>query len=133
MLFPLRYPDLFDDFVKPAQLSYWLTAEVDLSQDVKDWQKLSDDERYFIKCVLAFFAAGDGIVMENLAERFSNEVQIPEARRLCLSDRHGVRAQRNVQLADRHVHSGSSRTKRHVQHAAGRIAVRAQKRGGTGL
>ena len=59
---------------------FWTVDEIDLSQDVKDWQKLSDDERHFIKHVLAFFAASDGIVLENLAQRFCTEIQVPEAR-----------------------------------------------------
>ena len=60
--------------------SFWTIEEVDLSRDMKDWVKLSDNERYFIKHVLAFFAASDGIVNENLVERFMSEVQLPEAR-----------------------------------------------------
>jgi ribonucleoside-diphosphate reductase beta chain len=65
---------------KKAEASFWTAEEIDLSQDLKDWDKLSDDERHFVKHVLAFFAASDGIVNENLAMRFCNEVQIPEAR-----------------------------------------------------
>ncbi len=60
--------------------SFWTTEEIDLSQDTKDWEKLNPDEQHFIKYVLAFFAASDGIVNENLAEKFCSEVQIPEAR-----------------------------------------------------
>jgi ribonucleotide reductase beta subunit family protein with ferritin-like domain len=60
--------------------SFWTADEVDLYQDLKDWQKLNEKERHFIKYVLAFFAASDGIVLENLAEQFCTEVQIPEAR-----------------------------------------------------
>ena len=63
-----------------AQASFWTVEEVDLSQDMSHWEKLNDNERYFIKHVLAFFAASDGIVNENLATNFSTEVQIPEAR-----------------------------------------------------
>src|SRR4051794_34367374 len=66
---------------KKAEASFWTVEEVDLSKDMNDWEyKLTDDERYFISHVLAFFAASDGIVNENLTQRFSNEVQIPEAR-----------------------------------------------------
>lgn len=66
---------------KKAEASFWTAEEVDLSKDLHDWHnRLNDDERYFISHVLAFFAASDGIVNENLLERFSNEVQIPEAR-----------------------------------------------------
>jgi ribonucleoside-diphosphate reductase subunit M2 len=66
---------------KKAEASFWTAEEVDLSKDCVDWEsKLNDDERFFISRVLAFFAASDGIVNENLVERFSNDVQIPEAR-----------------------------------------------------
>jgi ribonucleoside-diphosphate reductase beta chain len=62
------------------QASFWTVEEVDLSQDMTHWEKLNDNERYFIKHILAFFAASDGIVNENLATNFTTEVQIPEAR-----------------------------------------------------
>jgi ribonucleoside-diphosphate reductase subunit M2 len=65
---------------KKAEASFWTAEEVDLSKDQADWETLSDDEKYFVSHVLAFFAASDGIVNENLVERFSQEVQIPEAR-----------------------------------------------------
>jgi ribonucleoside-diphosphate reductase subunit M2 len=66
---------------KKAEASFWTAEEIDLSKDLSDWNnRLNDDERYFIARVLAFFAASDGIVNENLVERFSGEVQIPEAR-----------------------------------------------------
>jgi ribonucleoside-diphosphate reductase subunit M2 len=66
---------------KKAEASFWTAEEVDLSKDQYDWsERLNDDERYFVSHVLAFFAASDGIVNENLVERFSGEVQIPEAR-----------------------------------------------------
>src|SRR5256714_156220 len=66
---------------KKAEASFWTAEEVDLSKDLNDWHnRLNDDERYFISHVLAFFAASDGIVNENLVERFSGEVQVPEAR-----------------------------------------------------
>ena len=66
---------------KKAEASFWTAEEVDLSKDLHDWNnRLNDDERYFVSHVLAFFAASDGIVNENLVERFSGEVQIPEAR-----------------------------------------------------
>lgn len=62
------------------QASFWTVEEVDLSQDMAHWEKLNDNERHFIKHILAFFAASDGIVLENLAGNFSTEIQIPEAR-----------------------------------------------------
>src|ERR1700728_3358355 len=66
---------------KKAEASFWTAEEVDLSKDLHDWHnRLNDDERYFVSHVLAFFAASDGIVNENLVERFSGGVQIPEAR-----------------------------------------------------
>lgn len=66
---------------KRAEASFWTAEEVDLSKDLHDWHnRLNNDERYFISHVLAFFAASDGIVNENLLERFSSEVQVPEAR-----------------------------------------------------
>ena len=66
---------------KSESLSFWTAEEIDLHQDLTDWtEKLSDDERYFIKHILAFFAASDGIVNENLAENFVNEVQYSEAK-----------------------------------------------------
>jgi ribonucleoside-diphosphate reductase beta chain len=65
---------------KQAEASFWTAEEIDLAPDQKDWEQLNDDERHFIKHVLAFFAASDGIVNENLAERFLSEVQVPEAR-----------------------------------------------------
>ena len=65
---------------KKAEASFWTTEEIDLGQDLEDWSKLNDKEKHFIKHVLAFFAASDGIVNENLATEFYDEVQYPEAR-----------------------------------------------------
>jgi len=79
VVFPIQYPDVWERY-KEAEASFWTTEEVDLSKDLDDWKRLTDDERYFISHVLAFFAASDGIVNENLVERFSQEVQITEAR-----------------------------------------------------
>ncbi|CAG8715244.1 12022_t:CDS:2 [Acaulospora morrowiae] len=80
VLFPIQYHDIWQMY-KKAEASFWTVEEVDLSKDNLDWEnKLNDDERFFLSHVLAFFAASDGIVNENLVERFSNEVQIPEAR-----------------------------------------------------
>lgn len=79
VLFPIKYHEVWQMY-KKAEASFWTVEEVDLSKDTKDWEKLSNDERYFISHVLAFFAASDGIVNENLVVRFSREVQIPEAR-----------------------------------------------------
>lgn len=80
VLRPIQYPDIFD-FYKKAESAFWTAEEVDLIEDIRHWEeKLSDDERYFISNVLQFFAASDGIVNENLALNFYNEVQLPEAR-----------------------------------------------------
>jgi len=80
VIFPIQYHDIWD-WYKKQQASFWTAEEIDLEQDVKDWnQKLNDDERYFIKHILAFFAASDGIVNENLAENFISEVQYTEAK-----------------------------------------------------
>lgn len=79
VLFPIRYPQVWEMY-KKAEASFWTAEEIDLMADLADWEKLSDNERHFIKHVLAFFAASDGIVNENLAETFIREVQISEAR-----------------------------------------------------
>ncbi|KAH9765318.1 Ribonucleoside-diphosphate reductase small chain A [Citrus sinensis] len=79
-MFPIRYKQVWEMY-KKAQASFWTgTEEVDLSQDVQHWERLLDSEKHFISHVLAFFAASDGIVLENLAARFLNDIQIPEAR-----------------------------------------------------
>nr|XP_045599668.1 ribonucleoside-diphosphate reductase subunit M2 B-like [Procambarus clarkii] len=79
-LFPIKNHDIFKMY-KKALASFWTVEEVDLSKDIVDWeQKLNEEERHFISHVLAFFAASDGIVNENLVERFCQEVQIPEVR-----------------------------------------------------
>ena len=79
VLFPIEYPEIWAMY-KKAEASFWTAEEVDLQQDIKDWATLTDDEQHFISHVLAFFAASDGIVLENLAGRFMKEIQIPEAR-----------------------------------------------------
>jgi ribonucleoside-diphosphate reductase beta chain len=80
VLFPIQHHDIWK-FYKQQEASFWTAEEIDLQQDVSDWvNKLNDDERHFVKHVLAFFAASDGIVNENLAENFVNEVQYTEAK-----------------------------------------------------
>lgn len=79
VIFPIQYFDIWQMY-KKAEASFWTVEEVDLSKDMTDWEKLTDNERHFISHVLAFFAASDGIVNENLVERFSQEVQVTEAR-----------------------------------------------------
>ena len=93
VLFPIVHKEIWAMY-KKHEASFWTAEEIDLSQDEKDWEKLNENEQHFIKHVLAFFAASDGIVLENLAERFLTEVQLPEAR--CLY---------GVQVAMENVHS----------------------------
>ena len=78
-IFPIEYDDLWAMY-KKSEASFWTAEEVDLSKDLADWNRLTKDEKHFIEHVLAFFAASDGIVNENLVVRFNKEVQITEAR-----------------------------------------------------
>jgi len=79
VMFPIQYPEVWEMY-KKHEASFWTAEEIDLSQDQKDWDKLTEPEQHFVKHVLAFFAASDGIVNENLADNFATEIQIPEAR-----------------------------------------------------
>ena len=79
VIYPVEYNDIWDKY-KQAVASFWTVEEIDLSKDGNDWESLNDNERFFIKNVLAFFAASDGIVNQNLGERFLNEVEIMEAK-----------------------------------------------------
>jgi len=80
VLFPIEHNDIWS-FYKKSEASFWTAEEIDLHQDISDWEnRLNDDEKHFIKHVLAFFAASDGIVNENLAENMVNEVQYTEAK-----------------------------------------------------
>jgi len=79
VMFPIQYPQVWEMY-KKHEASFWTAEEIDLSQDTKDWDTLTVNEQYFIKHVLAFFAASDGIVLENLSGGFAVEVQVPEAR-----------------------------------------------------
>lgn len=79
VIFPIQYHDIWQMY-KKAEASFWTAEEVDLSKDMQHWEGLKQEERFFISHVLAFFAASDGIVNENLVERFSKEVQVTEAR-----------------------------------------------------
>jgi ribonucleoside-diphosphate reductase subunit M2 len=92
-MFPIEYPSVWR-FYKKAVACFWTCEEVDLAQDLVDWHALTANERHFIKHVLAFFASSDGIVIENLAVRFMNEIQVPE-----------VRAFYGFQIAIENVHS----------------------------
>jgi ribonucleoside-diphosphate reductase beta chain len=79
VVLPIKFPDVWEMY-KKHEASFWTAEEIDLYQDLKDWDSLSKNEKHFITHVLAFFAASDGIVNENLATNFMEEVQIPEAR-----------------------------------------------------
>ncbi|XP_037541942.1 ribonucleoside-diphosphate reductase subunit M2 [Nematolebias whitei] len=79
VIFPIQYHDIWQMY-KKAEASFWTVEEVDLSKDLQHWESLKDEDRFFISHVLAFFAASDGIVIENLVQRFTQEVQVPEAR-----------------------------------------------------
>ena len=79
VIFPIKYHDIWE-YYKKSEANFWTAEEIDLEADLSDWAKLNDNEQYFIKNVLAFFAASDGIVNENLAQNFINEVQYAEAK-----------------------------------------------------
>ena len=79
VLFPIKHNKLWEAY-KKAESSFWTAEEIDFSKDTNDWDKLTDNEQYFIKNIIAFFAGSDGIVLENLVGNFCNEIQIPEAR-----------------------------------------------------
>jgi ribonucleoside-diphosphate reductase beta chain len=79
VIFPIEHNDIWE-FYKQHQAAFWTAEEIDLSNDIRDWQNLTDNERYFVKNILSFFASSDGIVNENLAENFLKEVQYPEAK-----------------------------------------------------
>ncbi|WP_214071388.1 ribonucleoside-diphosphate reductase small subunit [Mucilaginibacter sp. dw_454] len=79
VILPIKYPAIWEMY-KKCEASFWTAEEIDLSDDMKHWEALSDGERHFVSHILAFFAASDGIVNENLAVNFMSEVQLPEAR-----------------------------------------------------
>src|SRR6188474_3838952 len=79
VILPIKYPKIWEQY-KKHEASFWTAEEIDLSSDTKDWEGMNDGERHFISHVLAFFAASDGIVNENLAEHFVSEVQYTEAK-----------------------------------------------------
>ncbi len=79
VILPIKYSDIWKMY-KDQMACFWTAEEIDLAQDIRDWETLSSNEKHFIKHVLAFFAASDGIVVENLAQKFCTEIQVPEAR-----------------------------------------------------
>lgn len=94
VIFPIEHNDIWE-FYKSHQAAFWTAEEIDLSGDLRDWENLSDNEKYFIKNILSFFAASDGIVNENLAENFYREVQYAEAKffygfQLAMENIHGL-------------------------------------------
>jgi len=93
VMFPIKYDDVWQLYKKQVDC-FWRVEEIDLSKDLNDWANLEEDERKFIKMVLAFFAASDGLVLENLAARFMNEVQVSE-----------IRAFYGFQIAMENIHS----------------------------
>ena len=79
VMFPIAYPDIWQMYQKQVDC-FWRPEEIDLSKDLTHWDGLEKDEQFFISMILAFFAASDGIVLENLAQRFMRDVQVSEAR-----------------------------------------------------
>ena len=84
VLFPIQHAEIWEMY-KLHAASFWTAEEIDLAEDAKDWKSLSDDERHFLKHVLAFFAASDGIVNENLVTNFADEVQWAEVKPIIYS------------------------------------------------
>jgi ribonucleoside-diphosphate reductase subunit M2 len=95
VMFPIRYDDVWQMYKKQVDC-FWRAEEIDLSKDLSDWDGLTFDERYYISMILAFFAASDGIVLENLAQRFMSDVQVSE-----------IRAFYGFQIAMENIHSES--------------------------
>jgi ribonucleoside-diphosphate reductase subunit M2 len=93
VLFPIEYPDVYAMYKKAIDC-FWNVNEIDLSHDLTDWNKLKEDEKYFIKMVLAFFAASDGLIIENLGARFMTEVKVAE-----------IKAFYGFQIAMENIHS----------------------------
>jgi ribonucleoside-diphosphate reductase subunit M2 len=79
VMFPIKYQDIWEMYKKQVDC-FWRAEEIDLTKDLNNWENLNQDEKFFISMILAFFAASDGIVLENLASRFMNDVQVSEAR-----------------------------------------------------
>jgi ribonucleoside-diphosphate reductase subunit M2 len=79
VMFPIKYQDIWEMYKKQVDC-FWRAEEIDLTKDAAHWDSLNQDEKYFISMILAFFAASDGIVLENLASRFMSDVQVSEAR-----------------------------------------------------
>jgi len=111
-VFPINYENLWALY-KKAQMSNWTAEEVDVSNDMSDWESLSDNERHFIKYILAFFAGSDGIVFENINNNFADEVQITEARSFYAYQSHNemVHGETYSKLLDKYIRDESEKTK----------------------
>ena len=109
-VFPIQHDNLWTLY-KQAQMSNWTAEEVDISKDMDDWNKLTDNERHFIKTILAFFAGSDGIVFENLNDNFAGEVQYPEARSFYAYQAHNemVHGETYSKLIDKYIRSPSEK------------------------
>lgn len=109
-VFPIEYENLWALY-KKAQMSNWTAEEVDVSNDMDDWKTLSDNERHFIKYILAFFAGSDGIVFENINNNFADEVQITEARSFYAYQSHNemVHGETYSKLIDKYIRDGSEK------------------------
>jgi len=109
-VFPIEYENLWGLY-KKAQMSNWTAEEVDVSTDMDDWKSLSDNERHFIKYVLAFFAGSDGIVFENINNNFADEVQIAEARSFYAYQSHNemVHGETYSKLIDKYIRDGAEK------------------------
>jgi len=88
VMFPIKYQDIWDMYKKQVDC-FWRPEEMDLTKDLSDWDSLSRDEKYYISMILAFFAASDGIVLENLASRFMNDAIIGSTRLLWFPNSNG--------------------------------------------
>ena len=104
-IFPIRHQDVWDRY-KQHMSVIWMAEEIDLSKDMSHWEKLSDGERHFIKNIIGFFAGSDGIVMENLANRFMREVKWPEAKFFytCQAMIEGIHSETYSLLIDTYIH-----------------------------
>jgi len=105
VIFPIQHPDVWAKYKQHVAV-FWTPEEIDLSKDMSHWEKLNDNERHFIKHILGFFAGSDGIVMENLATRFTNDVQWPEAKFFysCQSMMEAIHSETYSLLIDTYIH-----------------------------
>jgi ribonucleotide reductase beta subunit family protein with ferritin-like domain len=112
VMFPIQHDDIWQMYKRQVDC-FWRAEEVDLSKDINDWNKLNSDEQQFIKMVLAFFAASDGLVLENLANRFMGDVQLSEARafygfQIAMENIH---SEMYSLLIDTYIHNSTEKTK----------------------